>query len=96
MRPPRPDATKRVIMLRIGTYRRLRRYLEELREEAGLRGRSLTFDAAVGALLAEHEMIRAAGREALEECLRERLAGEGGRSDCRRAAWISWIIYKNN
>jgi hypothetical protein len=27
--------------------------------------------------LAEHEMIRAAGRKALEECLRERLAGEG-------------------
>jgi len=40
----------------------------------------------LAALLAEHEMIRAAGREALEECLRERLAGEGrrgGRSDCR-------------
>ena len=73
MRRPRPDATRRVIMLKIGTYRKLRDYLEDLRSEAGTRG--LTFDDAVGALLAEHEIIRAAGREAMEECLRERLLG---------------------
>ncbi len=75
MRRPRPDATRRVIMLRIGTYRRLREYLEDLRSEAGTRG--LTFDDAVGALLAEREIMRAAGREAMEECLRERLIGIG-------------------
>ena len=75
VRRPRPDATRRVIMLKIGTYRRLREYLEELRSEAGTRG--LTFDDAVGALLAEHETLYAAGREAMEDCLRERLAGSG-------------------
>jgi len=79
MRPPRPDATKRNVTLRIGTYRRLRTYLDEMRDETGLRGRSLTFDDAVGALLAEHEIMMAAGREALEECLRERFLGRDGR-----------------
>jgi len=35
----------------------------------------------LAAHLAEHEIVRAAGRDALEECLRERLAGrEGGES----------------
>jgi len=33
----------------------------------------------VGALLAEHEIMMAAGREALEECLRERFLGRDGR-----------------
>ncbi len=72
MRRPRPDATSRVIMLKIGTYRKLREFLEELRSELG---RRVTFDDAVGALLAEHEMLRAAGREAVEKCLRESLMG---------------------
>jgi hypothetical protein len=51
-------------------------------EEAGLRGRSLTFDAAVGALLAEHEMIRAAGREARGGVPEGEARGGG------RAIWI--------
>ena len=75
MRRPRPDATRRVIMLKIGTYRKLREYLEELRSEVGGR---VTFDDAVGALLAEHEILHAAGREAMEDCLRNRLLGETG------------------
>ena len=60
---PKPRSShvrRRNIALKIETYERLERFLLELSKE---RGKRLTFDDAVSALLDEHESRRPEGGE---------------------------------